>query len=258
MQRRSVLLDEALKRYESKREDIYKEFEISFVQERIRNKLLKKQGSNIDLLFYDNPEESIEEDLEDLISESAEERLEDVERESLEYSTRSIEEVEIKKKKKSSLYDFLDLEAECSNEESKECTDSEDLAEIIDNNSDNSINLDPFIKEKAELDKRALEGIRKQFVKRKRDVTKEIAELDIIEEEDTGSFPEIKDFFADEQLSENMKEEKQEAFVLATATLNKKLKIFDDNVFENDGLALKRLEKQEEQRGTGFIRKKDN
>lgn len=254
MQRRSVLLEEALKRYESKREDIYKEFEIAFVQERVRNKLLKKEACTIDMLFYENADEFGEEDLEDLISESAEM----IEKEEIE-SSGSIEsdEVHIKKKTKGHrLYDFLDLEADCSNEESKECSASEELEEIIDNNSDNSINLEPFIQEKADLDKKELEAIKKQFVKRKRS-TNSTKEIDIVEEEDVECFPEIKDFFADEQVTEDMKDEKQEAFVFATATLNKKLKMVDDNVFDNDKVALQRLEKKEEQRGTGFIRKKD-
>lgn len=57
---------EVLERYESKREQIYKELEIAFVQQRVRNKLLNKKSDCVEILFFNSSEE-----VEDLISESA-------------------------------------------------------------------------------------------------------------------------------------------------------------------------------------------
>jgi hypothetical protein len=253
---------EVLKQYEIKREQIYKELEIMYVQQKIRNRLLKKESRIVELLFCDSSdlliEESIEsQEIEDLISESAEDKQDSnemVKEEIKECESIDIKKIENDKAEKLSkgLFNYLDLEADYSGNESDEETNGTDIGDLIDNNENNEIKLDHFVNEREKNDELILKKLKERFIKKPK--IEKHHDFEILDFESNEDFPEIREFDIEEICTIRSEEEEPiaETPTINTSDLNKKIKVNEVDIFNNESEALKKLSKKDEKKTVGF------
>lgn len=249
-------LRSALKSYEEKREKIYKEMKIAFIQEKVKRKLLKINGENIDLLFFT-------EDY--LIDESQDQSSENIEIENVSYEaendTENEAEIEENGNNKnninqtrnlidSKLCKFLDLEAEYSGEEDEENEVDGDLEGIIDNSVDDSAedrNLEYFAKEREENDRAVLKSLESKFIKKSK--KKIVKNFTILESCEMEEFPDFESL----EIEEKEPIENAEVAVCSEFGGFKRIKVEDSNLFNNEREALEKLSKKEEGKARGFF-----
>ncbi|ELA42000.1 uncharacterized protein VICG_01017 [Vittaforma corneae ATCC 50505] len=261
-------LKEALKRYEDKREEVYKELEIAFVQQKVRSKILKKETPGVEILFFDSSNALGEENFENLISESAEN--ESIENASLSNNEDPLDDKVIsiaselseiyedkyqkeQQPARTRLCDYLDLEAEYSGDENEEESKDQDLSEIIDNTVDNKIKLDHFLNEQRENDEKVLRKLKEKFVRKDR--AKVSHEFELLEFESNDEFPEIEEFKFDQNEVVDDPSNIEDVSLFTSANLNRKVKIDPSNVFNNADAVIQKLTRKEETKNTGFIEK---
>lgn len=252
-------LESALRHYESRREEIYRELEIAFVQRNIRCKLQKKEIPGVELLFFDESDDGVEESLESLISESADATVSEAsDEENFAEESMGIRPIEPRQEIRGDLCEYLDLEAAYSGEDGDEEEDGEqDLPDIIDNTVGNNINLDPFLKERREQEEKTLRKLKEKFVRKKKTVRAH--EMELMDVESNDDFPEIREFYLDQQGGECNEEGFEEGKALAAASMNKKVKVDEGGAFFSDeSKAIAKLSKEEEKKNVGFIQRTDD
>lgn len=276
-------VEQALRRYESKREEIYKELEIAFIQEKVKNRLLRKENDAVEVLFYNKSNEisNLLEDsdlLEELLSENVSNsnddhnELDDIRDSSRNNSdvssnmnkvdnrdnkTTGNKAIDNKAIKSKNLSEFLDLEAEYSG--SSECENEEDgdLSEIIDEEEDleNSTNLEYFMKEKTERDEEILRNLKQRYSRKNRQ--REDKEIELEHNFDSEEeFPAIKDFLGNENEVINFNDNNDNGGFAGVNfnVLNKKMKIEQkDDLFENEEFVIEKMNRKEEKKSTGFF-----
>lgn len=250
------MIEQALRQYEYKREEIYKELEIAFIQERVKNRLMRKENKNVEILFY-RKKESEELELEDLLS-TDENNIEIDENSAIEIGDNSIIEKEdensIVNKYKSGnhLSSFLDLEADYSGSSEGDDEEDGDLSDIIDDSVEDEINLDCFMKEKAERDEKILRDLKRRYSRKDRRLFER--SLEVVESQSEENFPEIKEFQIEEE-EENKIEDINNEFIGVTS-FNKRIKIEqDEDLFEDVENTIEKMNKKEEKKNLGFIEK---
>jgi len=243
-------LEIALESYERRREEIYRELEIAFVQHNVRCKLLRKDPG-IEFLFVSR--EKLGENIEDLLSESvvSEESGEEQKNEDSEV----YEPIAEPRRPSRGLCDYLDLEAEYSGEESEEASGDKELDDIIDNTVRNTIKLDHFVGEQQKAEEDTLRRLREKFMRKKHEVV--AREIELMDFESNDEFPEIREFEPANAAEEDQCNDLAEAQTFTVANLNKKMKIDGNGMFNDDNLALHRLGRDVEQSNKGFIQRQN-
>lgn len=284
-------VEDAKTAYEIIRKQVHKELEILYVQERIRNKILKVESREIELNFH--KEDDVETgDMESMISLLSDEQEDDrtvsnmsegdedgiLEDESTTEgdSSENIEDTTHDKAsniiKKNRINDLLNLEAEYSGEmEELEPEDSADLEDLIDSQyvgdeDDNA--LDMFLQKRDEEDCKELRKLKSKFAKRK-NILGETTTAHIpgfVDSEE--SMPGVEEIDLDRiEFTDidggDYEEVKQD---MPTTELNPGGKVnsilgtsigydSDDGLFRSDSAALERLSKKNERKGFGFTEK---
>lgn len=176
------------------RDRIYNELKVQYIQNRIRNKILKRKCNlDKDILFrkidFDKQIDNM--NVSGLLSECGEEEEMNCHEESKETDCQeesketdcqvSIEESKCTIKKKSKLSKYLDLEAEQSEEDSEEEEeDGSDLSSIVDDHQeDENTAADLYAGEKQEKDVEILKKLVKKFRKKRLEKSREIQQCDI-------------------------------------------------------------------------------
>jgi E1 Protein, N terminal domain len=260
--------EDAIRRYETIREPIYKELEIQFVQEKVKNKILKKNPKNVELLFHKTEDEiSNMSDLlsdmdnseivsEVLLTKQSGECIDDSIVDNEEHS--HIEEkdsesqcLNIRRKTKNK---YLDIEAECSEEEmSMEQSIDEDLEDFIDANyseafTDNAA-LSLFAEEDQKRDMEQIRKLKEKYVKR----TKKPQKIHKISKIEESSFESISDI---EELDIDKIDVSEIEYPHKPIRLEKvaqgSTEIKDNDFFNVDDKALDKLTKNEDNVGFGF------
>lgn len=276
-------VEQALRRYESKREEIYKELEIAFIQEKVKNRLLRKENDAVEVLFYNKSNEisNLLEDsdlLEELLSENVSNsnddhnELDDIRDSSRNNSdvssnmnkvdnrdnkTTGNKAIDNKAIKSKNLSEFLDLEAEYSGSSEDENEEDGDLSEIIDEEEDieNSTNLEYFMKEKTERDEEILRNLKQRYSRKNRQ--REDKEIELEHNFDSEEeFPAIKDFLGNENEVINFNDSDNNGGFAGVNfnVLNKKMKIEQkDDLFENEEFVIEKMNRKEEKKSTGFF-----
>ena len=241
----STQFSSAIKKYEEKREKVYEELKIAYVQEKVKNKLLKQKNNSIDILFFDKTL-SINEPVHDFVSESNDETV-DLNGESSSGFSEIVKNPRISPVNSNKLSEYLDLEAEYSCEEEEDEPD-DDLLEIIDNNVDNEIDLDRFVEERDKRNRDILSKLETRFVKKNRHQDKKIKTFETLNSDSKESFPEFEDTVYEDKVKENISIANN-----FENTTFKKIEFEDSVLFNNQDSAIQKLLKKDETKSKGFF-----
>lgn len=244
----STQLALAIRKYEEIREKVYEEFKITFIQEKVKRKLLNQTNQCIDLLFFEqknnlgSPTYTLESDNEDKLASEESSILE------LKELIPKHKDSELKSNK---LSKYLDLEAEFSGEEDDENEADEELAEIIDNNVDDGINLDYFVEEREKRNKEILSKLESRFMSKNKN--RKVKTFETLNSDSQESFPEFESFEF-ENLKEDFDNKVKSIKPIGSETMVfKKPEIEDSFLFNNEGNAAQKLLKKDEAKSKGFF-----
>lgn len=234
-------LNAAIQSYKEKREEIYNELKIYFIQEKVKRRILKQTEEPIDLLFFERNAFSEEENV--FESEEAElaKLLEDTGSEvsaNVEISEEEAPRESLRKKGSNKLCEYLDLEADFSGEDEEENDDEGELEGLIDNDVDEGINLDHFVQERERENEEMLKKLKSKFIRKAK--KKENGQLVCLNSDSNEDFPEFESF---DIFKEPVKEPQEEAVkpVQSEANQFKKMKIEEGDFFNNESDAIKKL-----------------
>lgn len=283
-------LEDVLAEYEIIRGGIRKALEISYVQQKIKRKLLKEDSNEIELNFYIFDEVEEQKDMDnmsmllstcdasirdDSMDGLADDGLEDdgltddglADDKSVEHIQKKI--FHNKKNRTSRISKLVNFEAECSEEmdedESQEDLSLEDLIDSQYNQEDDGA-LELFLKRKNEYDSMELERLKKKFTgfRKTPNTPYNVLQAKEFVDSDDG-MPEIEDIdldrieFTDFDGIEHISPGKEDDAIVDNQipVINKSMEKFtdktDEKLFNNDKTALDRLLKREEKRGFGFF-----
>lgn len=266
-------IEDALRKYEARREQIYKELEISFVQQKIRRKLMNSNSSDIsrrgedpiEFLFYDEEFGSSEEHVHENIFESkasfVKADIDDMVEDNSSVSTEVMERKPIKKSH-SKASKYLDIEAEVSGDyENDSFIDNEGLtdeAEYIDNEVDSTIDLDVFAQERDKKNDEILKELKDRFTKKK--AKKSELKLDPLMCESNDEFPEIAEMSleqTDSLVDETEENIRKDSVITPKEEVRKRFIFQEESLFNNEKDVIDHISKKEDKKVSGFVEKKN-
>lgn len=244
----SAQFESAIKKYEEVREKVYEELKISFIQEKIKKKLLKQDLNTIDLLFFDQT--CLEsEPIHNFMSESEDKTVSDVSEASSLENPKPLKKETSDKSSKMSKY--LDLEAEYSGEDEEENGGDEDLEGIIDNSVDNDIDLEHFVVEREQEDAEILSKLENKFLKKNK--KRKIKSFDTVDSESMDSFPEFQSFEFEDLVEENNLKKGLDVPISFEMIAFQKPEIEDASLFNNEENAVMKISKKDESKPKAFF-----
>lgn len=238
----SESLTEALARYEGIREQVYSELKVRYTQKTISNKILKRNGNNVELLFY---HDSDEDGYGDLASST-------IEHNSVSPKYSPVPGSQVPGKKSATISKYLALEAECSEEEDEDGIDDESLDDMIDDSCDSSIDLSMFVQERCEREEEVLRNLEKRFARPKRILAQNDGPLDAMHSDSSTEFPEIHEMEC--ALENHVQDTRRREFLDFVGECGALPE--NEQLFNNDQYALERLSRKEEERCRGFFEQK--
>lgn len=218
----------SLEKYESIRQEVYKQLKVKHIQKLVANKLLKKETKEVELIFTKDTtfEDTSSED--ELVSDNKESDSSSETEEEAVHSSAPFTNTRI-----TDISRYLDLQAECSKEENSD--ELEEGSSIIDNNCSNNIKLDQYNRDRNKKDEDIIRRLQSQYMKRPE--VKKIKGVKLIESEE-DSFPSFQTMEEDIVVTNKRKEIKNKITIVPLPKVQ-------ESTFIDKEAAIKRLSKKE-------------